>query len=117
MKLKFLFLSGLIAFLLASCGNDKDVEAKFVREVDKATQQLVGSKTVDDIVVAEDMLDSAYKIQGVDELSESDEVATALDKFEKELKKAQERIMNGLGRELVADPDAPADSIKTESEN
>jgi ABC-type uncharacterized transport system auxiliary subunit len=109
MKHLILFLAVLTS--LCACGNDKNVEAKFIEQINNATKTLSQAKSVDDIVKANDLQAEAYKLQGVEELSESDNIKQALDNFENELDKAQKRILEGLQDEFLVSSELVADSV------
>ena len=111
MKLRYLFLLSTFVLLLAACGNDKDLEAKFINEINRGIKQLKSSKTTSDITLANDILDNAYKIEGAEELDETKAVRAALDEFDEELEKAQERVLDSLQLESIKEPDLDADSI------
>ena len=111
MKFSLLYILLITPFFI-SCGNDKDVEDAFVKEVEKATQILVKSKNVDDILSAQNILNDAYNIEGVRELNNTGATADALETFEKELDKAQQRVMDGLAKKLADDNVVVEDSIE-----
>lgn len=114
MKMRSFLLLAIVSLFFIACGNDKDVEAKFLKEIKRGIQQLKKAKSAGDITIAEDILDNAYEIEGVNDLDETGEVEKALDEFDDELEKAQERVLDSLQTELFKDPDLEPDTIKIE---
>lgn len=114
MKMRSFLLLTIVSLFFIACGNDKDVEAKFLKEINRGIQQLKKAKSAGDITIAEDILDNAYEIEGVNDLDETGEVEKALDEFDDELAKAQERVLDSLQTELFKDPDLEPDTIKIE---
>ena len=111
MKYSFICVLFVSCVLLLACGNDKKVESAFVKDVDKATQILKKATSVDEILTAQDILDKAFKIEGVEDLSDRGEVAECIDRFDKELEKAQKRIMDNLSKQLTDENVVFEDSI------
>ena len=114
LKMRSFLLLTIVSLFFIACGNDKDVEAKFLKEINRGIQQLKKAKSAGDITIAEDILDNAYEIEGVNDLDETGEVEKALDEFDDELAKAQERVLDSLQTELFKDPDLEPDTIKIE---
>lgn len=111
MKYPLLIVLSVSCALLCACGNDKEVEEAFVKQVDKATAVLKTAKSVDEIIVAQGLLDKAYKIEGVEELSDRGEAAECINRFEKELENAQQRVMDNLSNQLTDDNVVFEDSV------
>ena len=114
MKTRSLFILAIVSLFFIACGNDKDLEAKFIKQINKGIKQLKNAKSSGDIAIANDILDNAYNIEGVEELDETKEVQKALDEFDDELQKAQERILDSLQLELFKDPDLEPDTLDNE---
>ena len=70
-KLSFFSLLTGTLMLIAACGNDPEVEARFVSTVEKGITILDSAQTVADLVEAEDSIDKAFSIEGATELSET----------------------------------------------
>ena len=100
-KIKSLFLFIMLSMTLTSCGNDEEVEAKFVEQVNKAIQQLTESKSVDDVIKANDLLNLAYEIDGAQELKKTGKVEQVLKQFDEELDKAEQNVLNNLHEDYV----------------
>lgn len=111
MKYALLIVLSVSCALLCACGNDKEVEDAFVKQVDKATAVLKKAKSVNEILVAQDLLDKAYKIEGVEELSDRGATAESINRFEKELEIAQQRVMDNLSSQLADENVVFEDSI------
>ena len=86
--------------LLSACGNDPEVEARYVAAVEKAIAILDSAQNVNDLVAAEDSLDKAYAIEGALELKETGAVKDVNERFEKSLTAAQQQVMDRLEGEL-----------------
>ena len=99
-KLSFFSLLTGTLMLIAACGNDPEVEARFVSTVEKGITILDSAQTVADLVEAEDSIDKAFSIEGATELSETGAVKDVKERFEKSLTAAQQRIMDNLEKEL-----------------
>lgn len=99
-KLPFISLLFGMLMLLAACGNDPEVEAKYVAAVEKAIAILDSAQTVADLVEAEDSIDKAYEIEGARELNETGAVKDVNERFDKGLTAAQQRIMDNLEKDL-----------------
>ena len=95
----FLFMA-MLALFCAACGNDPEVEAKFVDAIEKGIVQLQKSQSSDDLVRSQDLIDKAYEIPGVEELSVSGKVEEVLGRLDTELDSARQRVMDNLEKEL-----------------
>ncbi len=111
-KTKTLLSFVIVSLFFTACGNDENVQAKFVGEMNKAIKQLTESKTVDDIVVANEIQAKAYEIEGVDQLSETGPVEEVMKKFDQELDSAQKRVLDNLKQEFVENSNVQSDSVK-----
>ena len=95
-SLFFTFL--LIAFF--SCGNDPAVESSYVQAIERCIRHLQHSKDSEDLVVANDMIDSAKSLPGVADLNHSGAIKEVEARLASSLDSAQNRVMDSLLEEL-----------------
>lgn len=94
---KLLLLPALFgAMILYSCGNDPAVESSYVNAMEKCIKQLKRTNDMDELVCAQDLLDSAKSIPGVLDLSRSKTVKDVEERCSLALDEAQNRIFSKL---------------------
>ena len=84
----------VMAFL--SCGNDPTVESNYVQAIERCIRHLQHSQDSEDLVVANDMIDSAKSLPGVADLSHSGAVKEVEERLASSLDSAQNRVMDSL---------------------